>query len=187
MLMLMMLSGHYDLLYKMEDVPAPPAPIPTYLQFGSSPTYHEPIGNYGAVDDFMTMIPGMSFVSNSPNGWLSSSSYGSDFFAAPTPAQPCVQHLPTPAAAPVQPQIQPHVPAQPVYVPPTPAELAPSINLAQELPIRSIPHVTHASIPLASYQQHLPGGPFRSSAYELEPGFVQATAYRPLETAQFRK
>jgi len=184
--MLTIHSGHYDLLYKMEDVPAPPESIPTYLQFGSSQTYHEPIGHYGAVDEFMTMIPGMSFAS-SPNGWLSASSYGSDFFAAPTPAQSCVQHLPTPVAAPVQPQLQPQVSCQPVYVPPTPSELAPPISLSHDLPIRSVPHATHASLPMVTYQHHLPGGPFRSSAYELEPGFAQAMSYRPLETAQFRK
>lgn len=170
----------------MEDVPASPESISTYLQFGSSQTYHEPVGHYGAVDDFVTMIPGMSFAS-SPNGWLSASSYGSDFFAAPTPAQSCVQHLPTPVAAPVRPQIQPQVAPQQVYVPPTPAELAPPISLTHDLPIRPVPQAAHAAIPMATYQHQLSGGPFRSSAYELEPGFVQATAYRPPETAQFKK
>ncbi|TKA71516.1 hypothetical protein B0A55_06112 [Friedmanniomyces simplex] len=83
--------GHYDILYKIEDFPLPPAPdttpIPTYLQFGSQP-HHEHVFDITGMD-FLTQIPGMSCV-NPHSAWLSGSSYGSgasDFFAPTAPVQ----------------------------------------------------------------------------------------------------
>ena len=173
--------GHYDLLYMPQDLPpsSVPAAVPTYLQYASQP-HHEPVYDLG-VSDFMTMIPGMSYA-NPHQGWMSSSSYGSsDFFATPGPVQQCTQAMPTPSAPAPQPQLQ----HQTVYLPATPTQLVPPPNsMPQDLAIRTVPHAT--------MQQHngfqpQPTGPFRPSAWELEPDFVQATSQVQFQTSIFRK
>ncbi|KAF2763961.1 cysteine proteinase [Teratosphaeria nubilosa] len=58
--------GHYDILYKTEDIPQSINPV-TYLHYSTSHHY-EPIQDLG-VSDFMTMIPGMSYASPS-SGWI---------------------------------------------------------------------------------------------------------------------
>ncbi|KAK5117486.1 hypothetical protein LTR85_008871 [Meristemomyces frigidus] len=169
--------GHYDILYKVEDLPPAITTIPTYLQY-SSHTHNEPVYDLG-VSDFMTAIPGMSYA-NPHQAWLSSSSYGSDLFASSTPVQQCAPPVSTPAP-PLQPQIQP----QPVYLSATPPHLvAPPSQMPQELAIRTVPH-PHASLAHAAFQHQL-GGAFRRSAWELEDGFVQATSSIPFQTSQFR-
>jgi len=173
--------GHYDLLYKIEDLPVPAMAVPTYLQYASH-THHEPVYDL-RVSDLMTMIPGMSYA-NPHQAWMSNSSYaGSDCFAPAAPpiqVQQCTQPLPTPVAHTPQPQIQP----QPVYVPATPTHLvAPPNQLPQEMAIRT---VTHATLAHPSFQHQI-AGPFRPSAWELEPDFVQATSQMPFQTSIFRK
>lgn len=168
--------GHYDILYKIEDLPPAAASIPTYLQYASH-THSEPVYDLG-VSDFMTMIPGMSFA-NPQQAWMSNSSYGSDFFTTSTPVQQCVPPVPTPAPAP-QPQIQP----QPVYVTPAPNHLvAQPTQMSQEMVIRTVPH---GNVAHSGFQQQL-SGPFRPSMWELEDGFVQATSQMPFQTSIFRK
>ncbi|KAF2206943.1 hypothetical protein CERZMDRAFT_52163 [Cercospora zeae-maydis SCOH1-5] len=59
--------GHYDILYKQEDLPAPPPPpaaVPTYLQYGAQ-TYYEPASTFNG-SDFMTLLPGMSYANQAP-------------------------------------------------------------------------------------------------------------------------
>ncbi|KAM3422311.1 hypothetical protein BST61_g2670 [Cercospora zeina] len=59
--------GHYDILYKQEDLPAPPPPpaaVPTYLQYGAQ-TYYEPASTFHG-SDFMTLLPGMSYANQAP-------------------------------------------------------------------------------------------------------------------------
>ncbi|KAK3636323.1 hypothetical protein LTR56_014279 [Elasticomyces elasticus] len=179
--------GHYDILYKMEDLPPPPPPpmpeqatIPTYLQFGSS-THNEHVFDIAGMD-FMTQIPGMSCI-NPHQAWMSPS-YGngaSDFFATTAPAQQCAQPIaapaPTPTPAPQPQQIQP----QSMYaVPATPTHyVAPPNELSQELAIRTI---SHAPLANASLQQHV-AGPFRPSQYQLD---VRACAHMPFQTTIFK-
>lgn len=169
------------MLYKLPAMPTAsiPAAVPTYLQYASQP-HHEPVYELG-VPDFMTMIPGMSYA-NPHQAWMSSSNYtGSDFFVTPAPVQPCPQAVPTPAAPAPQSQIQP----QHMYVPPATTHLVPPpIQMPQELPIRTVPHA--AIPPHHNFQDQL-GGPFRPSAWELEPDFVQATSQVPFQTSIFRK
>lgn len=167
--------GHYDILYKAEDFPPPPAPMPMYLQYGSH-VHDDPVGEVGC-PDFMALIPGMSYV-NPHQAWMSNSSYGNDFFATPAPAQQCPPPVPTPAP---QPQVQP----QPVYMPATPTHLvAPPTQIPHEMAIRPVP--SHSNLGHAGFQHQL-SGPFRPSAWELEDGFVQATSQMPLQTSIFRK
>ena len=170
--------GHYDLLYMPLDLPpaSVPAAVPTYLQYESQP-HHEPVYDLG-VSDFMTMIPGMSYA-NPHQSWMSNSGYaGSDFF---TPTQHCTQPAATPSAPASQPQMQP----QPVYVPATPTPLvSPPTQMPQELAIRTVPHAT---MPPHPGPQHQLGGPFRPSAWELEPDFIQAACHVPFQTSIFRK
>lgn len=179
-------SGHYDVLYKAEDIPPQHhaisnIAIPTYLQYASHP-HQEPVYDLG-VPDFMMNIPGMSFA-NPHQAWMSNSSYaGSDFFSTPTPAQPCAQPVSTPVASIPQPQIQP----QAVYVSATPSHhhlVAPPLQMPQEMAIRP---ASHAGLAHASFQHQVSAGPFRPSVWELEPDFVQATSHVPFQTSIFRK
>ncbi|KAK3104240.1 hypothetical protein LTR53_018629, partial [Teratosphaeriaceae sp. CCFEE 6253] len=87
--------GHYDILYKAEDFPSLPAPlppppdstpIPTYLQFGSSQNNDHVFNIEYAAMDFMTNIPGMSCI-NPQQAWSSYSGGPSDFFATAAPVQ----------------------------------------------------------------------------------------------------
>ena len=176
-----MFRGHYDLLYMPQDLPpaSVPAAVSTYLQYASRP-HQEPVYELG-VSDFMTMIPGMSYA-NPHQGWMSSSSYaGSDFFTTPAPVQQCTQAIPTPSAPAPQPQMQ----HQTVYLPATPTHLvAPPTQMPQDLAIRAVPH---ASMQLHSGFQHQPTGPFRPSAWELEPDFAQQMSQMPFQTSIFRK
>ncbi|KAF2486057.1 peptidase C65 Otubain-domain-containing protein [Neohortaea acidophila] len=53
--------GHYDLLYKLQDLPHAAASVSTYLQIASQ-THREPICAIG-MPDFLTGFAGMSYVS----------------------------------------------------------------------------------------------------------------------------
>lgn len=174
-------SGHYDLLYTLQDLPPTSAPVATYLQYASH-THHEPAYDLGPQPDFMTLIPGMSYA-NPQQGWLSSSSYtDSDFFPTSAPIQPCAPVVPTPAA-PAPPQQQTQV--QPVYVPATPTQLvAPPTQITQDFAIRTVPHANVQSH--HAFQQQV-SGPFRPSAWELEEGFAQTMSHTPYQTSIFRK
>ena len=183
--------GHYDILYKAEDLPPPPAPIPTYLQFGAQYSgYIEPIRTAGM--DFMAHIPGMSFA-YPHQSWGSASSYDSitsDFLTGGEAFQQCIEPIPITAPAPTpasttapQPQIQ----AQQMYMPaPATQLMAPPTEMPQqELAIRTVTHAPSMSV---VYSQQLTG-PFRASAYQydLEDGFVQAACQIPFQTVQFKK
>lgn len=171
--------GHYDILYKAEDLPQPIPPMQTYLQYGSH-MHDDPVGEVGC-PDFMALIPGMSYA-NPHQAWMSNSSYGSDFFATPAPVNQCVPPpIPTPAPQTQPPQVQP----QPVYVSPPPTQIVPPpTQMPHEMAIRSAP--SQGNVNHAGFQNHL-SGPFRPSAWELQDGFVQATSQMPLQTSIFRK
>ncbi|KAK5130340.1 hypothetical protein LTR08_002180 [Meristemomyces frigidus] len=171
--------GHYDIVYKAEDLPQPSI-IPTYLQY-SSHTHNEPVFDIGVGADFMAMIPGMSYA-NPHQPWMSNSSYGNDFYGPSAPVQQCAPPAPTPTPV-TQPQIQP----QPVYVPPTPTHhVAPPTQMPTQMPQEmAIRSVSHATIAHPAFQHQL-AGPFRPSHWELEDGFVQATMAMPFQTSIFR-
>lgn len=177
-------SGHYDLLYKLEDLPAPipQIAVPTYLQFASQP--NEPVYELG-VSDFMTMMPGGSYADTAH--WGMSSSYGAtqDFFN--TTPQACSQTMPIPSA----PAPQTHMHSQSAYIAAsTPTQMVPPpTQLVHELPIRNISHVSHAShasLAHSDFQHQLSGGPFRPSVWQLEPEFMHAS-HLPFKTSIFRK
>jgi len=167
--------GHYDILYKVEDIPQPPAPVPTYLQY-SSQTHQEPVFDLG-VSDFMTMIPGMSYA-NAHSGWVSGS-YASDFFTT-SAVQQCTQSTPSPVTPAPQPQIQAQAPQ---YVSAAPTHLAPPTQFPQEMAIRTVPQATLAN----SAFQHQLSNPFRQSMYAVDPEFVHATSQTPFQTSIFKK
>ncbi|GAB7359809.1 hypothetical protein MBLNU230_g6978t1 [Neophaeotheca triangularis] len=175
--------GHYDIIYKPEDVPPPPASeVPTYLQYATH-THHQP-ADLPAAQDFMTMIPGMSFA-NPCQDWMSTSSYGnSDFFTPSAPVQQQCNQMTQPIApTPQEISTRQHVESQPVYAPPPAQHMPPPpLQMAQDLVIRPAPH---AAVPRASYHQPL-GGPFRPSIWELKPGIMDSTAQMPFQTAIFR-
>lgn len=190
MLILIGCSGHYDILYKPEDLPVPPQiAVPTYLQFASQP--NEPVYDLG-VSDFMTMMPGMSYANSAH--WGMSSSYGAtqDFFD-PTP-QSCSQTMPTPSA----PAPQPHMHSQPAYVAAStpPQMVLPPTQLVHELPIRNhshvsqvshAPHASFASLPHSDFTNQLSGGPFRPSRMQLEYEHMHASHHLPFKTSIFKK
>ena len=182
--------GHYDLLYKHEVLALPPqqnlmsAPVSTYLQY-SNQSHAEPAYAIG-VPDFLTSIPGMSFAPTSQQNWMSTGNFSNSDFFSPAVAQPSPQSLPPPPTTIHQQQVQQ---AQPVYGPlPVQHMMAPPMQMSQELAIRAHPHSQqqhNASSPSNAFQQ--PGGPFRSSIWELQPDFVHVTSQVPLQTSIFRK
>lgn len=177
-------SGHYDLLYKVEDLPAPvpQLAVPTYLQFASQPT--EPVYDLG-VSDFMTMMPGMSYA-NSVH-WGMSSSYGAtqDFFN--TTPQMCSQTMPAPSA----PAPQSHIHSRPAYAAASaPSQMvATSAQMVHDLPIRNLSHVSrtpNVSRAHPDVNRRSSSGPFRPSAYELEPEVMHGS-HLPFKTSIFKK
>ena len=180
--------GHYDILYKAEDLPYMAEPI-TYLNFGSHPHQEHVFAINPGLDCMMNM-PGASLI-NPHQHWLSYSSFDSgvsDFFTAPNPLQHCIQPTPTPDPVPTpapvvapRPQIQPmhmYMPqAEPQLMPPPPLELS------EEPAIRTVPQQSMANV---GYQQQL-SGPFRPSAWQFEEGFAQAASQRPFQTSIFKK
>ncbi|SMY29965.1 unnamed protein product [Zymoseptoria tritici ST99CH_1A5] len=182
--------GHYDILYKPEDLPPPSPqqqPIATYLQYGSQ-THQEPVYDLG-VPDFLTMIPGISYANTTHWGGMPPG-YGelpaaSNFFAN-VPPQTCAgQSIPTPSITTPQPQ---QIHPQPGYAAtPTPTQLVPPpTQLTHDLPIRNNSHTTLAH---SDFQHQLgggPGGPFRPSFWQFEPEFMQASSCVPYQTAIFR-
>ncbi|KAK6439264.1 hypothetical protein LTR95_004520 [Oleoguttula sp. CCFEE 5521] len=181
--------GHYDLLYKLEDVPPPATPIATYLQFSSS-LYHDPgqlssqCADFQNIPDFITTIPGMSFAQPHP-GWMTSNGCGADFL---TPGTSHQAYAPPVAPAP-QPQIQPHAVIQPPYVPTTPSSLSvtPPEYHTHGLAIRTVPHVNYAAMhaPPMQTPSFSSDGPFRPSMWERYP-HVQATSGSTFQTSIMR-
>lgn len=170
------------MLYKLEDLPAPPpsATVQTYLQYGSH-THQEPVYDLGvsSMPDFMTLIPGMSYATPSQS-WNLPSNYGSmSDFSFSAQASSCTPALSTPS--PQDPLS--HMNSQPVYASAsTPTQMVPPpTQLTHDTPTRSAPHLTH------DYQLQSNGGPFRPSAWQLEPDFMQATSHAPFQTSIFRK
>lgn len=186
------ISGHYDLLYKYEDVPLPaaPEPISAYLQQHAPQPEYAPISDYSDATDNLMFIPGMSIAPS--HGWMSGPNYGSDFFSAPfAPVQSCAQTLPSPVAPAPQPQMLQQAPAQPAYSSSAQvSHVLPPTQVLTELPIRpcaSLPHADHATESHADPQGQM-SGIFRPSMYNSHvDGFAQTISHMPLTTSIFKK
>jgi ubiquitin thioesterase protein OTUB1 len=166
-------SGHYDILYKLEDLPqrgsVPHAPtqqnVIVALNHASTELTHHKIGF--ELDNIE--IPGMSFYSGPSMAWPAFSQY--EFPAVSTTH---AISSPPPVEAPIYTAL-PVAHVQEVYVqtvPVTPPAIAPV----------TLPHhpAPHAAIDR--------GGPFRPSIWEYETNFAPATPHPPLcQTAIFRK
>jgi ubiquitin thioesterase protein OTUB1 len=184
------LSGHYDILYKAEDIPSPVhhqavAPqAPLQVNFTNYADEFLPqASNFG---DVMSMLPGMG--RPSLGGWASLS-----YDCNPSPA-------PQPQVTPVQPFASASMSAPPVtsahldFVTPIHTSQASQYNAPRHhsiqldqppitLPIHPPPPPPPVSIertaPLAVER-----GP---SMYELEPGFGFSSQAQPFQTSIFRK
>lgn len=163
-------SGHYDLLYKAEDIPAMPQPVtvPNYLV--SELDYNESFYEHGA-SDVMTMLPGVSLV-NPHGAWMTNGVYGEPTLTPSHTFMPAVQQQTSPVSA--VPSAYSHV--SPVH------HIAASVH--DYSPIGPTMSQT-LTIGLPQDDK----GVFRPSQWEYEPGFVNAGS--PLEmdlrTAQFKK
>jgi ubiquitin thioesterase protein OTUB1 len=182
-------SGHYDLLYKYEDVPPPPPStesVAAYLSHNAPHPQYESIGDYSDAADNLMFIPGMS-IAPSSNGWLSGPGYGSDFFTTPfAPLQTCAPAVPTPVAPAPQPQMLSQTTPQPAYGAGAQAShVMPPTQIPTELAIRSMPHAEHAGVPPLNPKAD---GPFRPSHYEYEADYLQTMSHHmPLTTSIFKK
>jgi ubiquitin thioesterase protein OTUB1 len=175
-------SGHYDILYKQEDLPAPPAPavVPTYLQYGSQ-TFYEPASdlNVSGMPDFMTLLPGMSYANQAPFCGVPSSydSYesASDFGFNTNGKAPVTACTPTTPSAPAP---QSHVAAQSMFAPAsTPAQMVPPASqLTHDIDVRTVAPLAHSDFG---------AGPFRPSRHTFDSAFMSGS--QPFQTSIFRK
>jgi ubiquitin thioesterase protein OTUB1 len=188
-------SGHYDILYKAEDIPQPiqqqPVPAQPTLQVNLANYTDDFIPKASNVADVMTMIPGMYPSTNFSQNWAS---LDYDFSPSPapqpqvTPVQP-YPSLPTPAPSVSNSQLDFIIPSHASHGSQYNAPSHHSIHLDQTpmtLPIHPAP------APPVSIDRVAPvaierGGPFRPSMYELEPGFGSGLQVQPFQTSIFRK
>ncbi|EOA81662.1 uncharacterized protein SETTUDRAFT_174325 [Exserohilum turcica Et28A] len=193
MLRLLYRPGHYDILYKAEDVvQVQHQPVPQQQPL------HVAIANYNDefipaaanVGDVMNMIPGIYPSGMGPGQRWPSLSY--DFSPSPashaqvTPVQP---YAPTPT--PVTPVSNSHLDfVTPIHTANASQYNPPSHhNIHLEQPLVTLP--IHPPPPPVSINQAAPmgverGGPFRPSMYELEPGFGSAMQVQQFQTSIFR-
>lgn len=180
--------GHYDILYQPEQIfsqppPSQPIAVPTYLQ-SSLHHYEEPVMDLG-MSDFMTMIPGMSLLSNQSN-WMSNQFYGVSDYAAPTAAVP---PPPAPAAAPMPAQHHAPPPVVPVATPAyVPATQTPSPTSTADYTFSPVSQTTFFNYDQLSYGGK---GNFRPSTHMFEQNgqnVADATAQNSVcQTAQFKQ
>jgi ubiquitin thioesterase protein OTUB1 len=188
-------SGHYDILYKAEDVPRPiqqqPVPTQAPLQVALANSFDDFIPEACNAADVMTMIPGMYPTGFGGQKWASLSY---DFSPSPasqtqvTPVQP-YPSAPTPAPT-VSSQLDFIIPSHPSHASQYNAPSHHSIHLDQPsvtLPIHPPPPPPPVSIDRAAPLVVERGGPFRPSMYELEPGFGHGMQVQPFQTSIFRK
>lgn len=154
-----MLRGHYDILYKIEDVQPPISQPALHVNLAGYTNEFVPISR--EMSDVMTLIPGL-YPTGLGQSWPSVSSY--DFHPTPVPQPqmaPVSSYAPVPTSAPSQDYTSPvhhNVP------------LDPPVNMPLNPPM--------------SIER---GGPFRPSVYELEPGFHSGQAPLQFQTSIFRK
>lgn len=182
--------GHYDILYKAEDFPAPvtQAPLHVALATGYNDEFVPMATN---MPDVMTLIPGM-YPTGIGQRWPSVSY---DYNPNPTP-QPHITPVPTYAPSPSS--AGPIPSSHHEYAAPVPASHVNHHNsqphhIQMEQPPITLPiHPAPAPPPLTIERgPPMPterGGPFRPSVYELEPGFGCGQLHSiPFQTSIFRK
>jgi hypothetical protein len=166
-------SGHYDILYKLEDLPQRAAPPPVVapqnvfvaLNHASTETTHHKI----AFDLDNIEIPGMSFYPGPNIGWSGFPQYD---FSPVSVSQPVSSPRSLPTST------YPSLPAAhaPEYYAPSAPVTTPSI------PTVTLPHHPAPHAPIDRV------GPFRPSIWEYETNFAPAAPHPPLcQTAIFRK
>lgn len=167
--------------------------VPTYFQFGTI-SGQEPVHEIG-ISDCLHMIPGMSFAGPPQSlDWLPSSSASAhSSFSGPSPSKQQMQHQYSTQATDsfssnaVQSMHSSYLNGsmKPPTVPSHPQSQ--QQQLVRVLPMRRKSSLDSALPHLASPGELQSAGPFRSSAWELEPDFVQATSQGPLRTRAFQK
>jgi ubiquitin thioesterase protein OTUB1 len=180
-------SGHFDILYKAEDVPQPiPAQAPLQVHLAS---YDDFIPTTSSAADIMTMIPGMG-----PTGFGQNWASLSYDFGRPSPApQPQIASLvpypsaTTPATPVSSSQLDFIMPSQPSHASQYNPPSHHSIHLDQPPITLAIHPPPPVSIERAAPAGIERGGPFRPSMYELEPGFGSGMQVQPFQTSIFRK
>jgi hypothetical protein len=159
-------SGHYDILYKLEDLPprkrAAPSAQDVYvaLNHASTQTYHAPI--FGSGYGFQE-IPGMSLY-NATMNWSASPQFDFGASVAPAIPHPVSRSAPTPSYAPT-PMISPPAPQ---YVTQPPLEMPPAVSSLQFQPTTHYPMT----------------GPFRPSRW-IFGGDVNFTAGHPAPSSPY--
>ncbi|OMP88751.1 Ubiquitin thioesterase OTUB1 [Diplodia seriata] len=157
--------GHYDILYKAEEVQSTMAPqMPTQVAVNLAPHFNEDYVHMSReFSDVLAYIPGMGPQGFAPS--LGQPSYMSDPFASfsPTPSQPPPQ--PTPQLY------------SPLSVPHSQEYVAPNVPL-------EVPPVGMA---VAGGGKGDRGSLFRPSAYELKPDFNSGPTHSPtFQTSIFK-
>jgi ubiquitin thioesterase protein OTUB1 len=137
------------------------------------------------MSDFMTMIPGMSLLSNQSN-WMPHQFYGVSDYSTPTAAVPAPP-VPAPAPLPVQHHAPPpsSIPATPAYVP---AVQTPSPTCTTDYTFSPSSQTTFFNYDQLSYGGK---GNFRPSTHMFEQNgqnVAAATAQNAVcQTAQFKQ
>ncbi|KAF2192580.1 cysteine proteinase [Zopfia rhizophila CBS 207.26] len=187
--------GHYDILYKAEDVPQPaqqPQPVPTQppLQVAIAGYAEDFVPMSSNMSEVMTMIPGM-YPTGLGQRWPSVS-YDYNPNPAPQPQMP-----PVPTYAPTQTPTAQVPSSHQDYVSPVHASHVnqhnpPSHHSIQLEPPATLPIHPPPVPPPITIERGTPitierGGPFRPSMYELEPGFHSGQSHSlPFQTSIFR-
>ncbi|ORY19742.1 peptidase C65 Otubain-domain-containing protein [Clohesyomyces aquaticus] len=180
--------GHYDILYKAEDVQQPlPVPSQAPLQVALAGYTDEFVPMASNMPDVMTLIPGM-YPTGIGQRWPSVS-YDYNSTPAPQPQMtpvPTYAPAPTPASSVASSHQEYVTPVHASHVnhhnPPThhSIQLEPPVTL----PIHPPPPMTIERAPQMTVER---GGPFRPSMYELEPGFHSGQPHAlPFQTSIFR-
>ncbi|OCK83800.1 cysteine proteinase [Lepidopterella palustris CBS 459.81] len=153
--------GHYDILYKMEDVQQPAIPqAPLHVALADYADEFVPMPTSRGMSDVMSLIPGM-YPTGLGQNWPSVSY---DYNPSPIP-QPQMAAVPTYTSVPVPTTSQEYV------------------NTAHH----NVPLESPVGMSLNPPMTIERGGPFRPSMYELEPGFQSNHSQSlPFQTSIFR-
>ncbi|KAF2440642.1 cysteine proteinase [Karstenula rhodostoma CBS 690.94] len=194
MIRLLYRPGHYDILYKAEDLPAPPQQAPIHVALAYSNNHSFEAASPDA--NLLSMIPGMY----SHNRFQTmDQSFGQRWAPA------TYDFDPTPAPQPQITPVQPYAPAPPAPVAPISVPHQDFMSPLHASPISHHSPGSHHSLQMEQQPVSLPfhsappppvsidrtpitverGGPFRPSMYELEPGFGTGEVL-PFQTNIFR-
>ncbi|KAF2867845.1 peptidase C65 Otubain-domain-containing protein [Massariosphaeria phaeospora] len=193
MMRLLYRPGHYDILYKAEDFPAPvqySQPTQSSLHVALAGYTDDFVPTASNMSDVMTMIPGM-YPTGLGQRWPSVSY---DHYPSPAPQPqlaPVQTYAPTPTPAVSVAPIAPVTSSHQDYVSPIHAShgnhhsihLEPPVTLPIHPPPSAPPMIMERTPSMAAER----GGPFRPSVYELEPGFGSGPRHAlPFQTSIFR-